>query len=105
MAGYVYILTNDARTLYVGCTVDLFRRVEEHKRRVVKSFTSRYGLEKLVYYEVLESILLARERERQIKGWLRSKKVALIELTNPGWFDLLPNLLNAESRGSETHFS
>ena len=85
---YVYIMANRSRTLYTGVTNDLHRRVYEHKHRLVPGFTQRYNITQLVYYEETPDVKSATARERQIKGWLRSKKVALIEATNPQWRDL-----------------
>ena|SRR5438105_15960366 len=85
---YVYIMTNKSRTLYVGVTNDLERRVHEHKHKSVPGFTSKYNITKLVWYEAFERIDDAIEAEKRIEGWLRSKKVALIESVNPTWRDL-----------------
>jgi putative endonuclease len=85
---YVYIMTNKSRTLYTGVTNDLMRRVYEHKNKLVKGFTSKYNIQFLVYYESSSSIYSAIEREKQIKGWLRKKKIALIDSMNPEWKDL-----------------
>jgi putative endonuclease len=85
---YVYIMTNVARILYVGVTNNLERRVYEHKHKLVPGFTSKYGLTQLVYYAETEDVREAIAREKQIKGWLRTKKVALIEEMNPHWEDL-----------------
>jgi putative endonuclease len=85
---YVYIMTNKSRTLYTGVTGDLMRRVYEHKRKLVQGFTSKYNIQYLVYYESTPSVHAALAREKQIKGWLRSKKIALIESVNPEWKDL-----------------
>jgi putative endonuclease len=85
---YVYIMTNPARTLYTGVTNDLERRVFEHKQKLTEGFTKRYALTTLVYYEASSDVRLAIEREKQIKGWLRQKKVALIDSANPEWRDL-----------------
>ena len=85
---YVYIMTNKSRTLYTGVTNDLMRRVYEHKKKLVPGFTSKYNIQYLVYYETTSSIYSAIEREKQIKGWLRSKKIALIASMNPEWKDL-----------------
>ena len=85
---WVYILTNATRRLYVGVTNDLERRLYEHKSRLVPGFTRKYNIDWLVYYEQTSDIEAARAREKQIKGWRRSKKVALIETMNPGWRDL-----------------
>ena len=85
---YVYIMTNHSKTLYTGVTNDLQRRVFEHKNKQVSGFTSRYNITKLVYFEISSSSYDAIRREKQIKGWLRSKKIALIESINPDWLDL-----------------
>jgi putative endonuclease len=85
---YVYIMTNKSRTLYTGVTNDLERRVHEHKLKLVPGFTSKYNITKLVYFEVTEDVLAALAREKQIKGWLRTKKITLIESVNPKWADL-----------------
>ena len=85
---YVYIMTNRSGTLYTGVTSDLERRMYEHKRKVAEGFTKRYNIDMLVYYEVTTDIREAIAREKQIKAWRRSKRVALIESTNPQWRDL-----------------
>jgi putative endonuclease len=85
---YVYIMTNKSRTLYTGMTNDLERRVYEHKHKLIKGFTSKYNITKLVWYETLSTPDEAIEWEKRIKGWLRSKKIALIESMNPNWEDL-----------------
>jgi putative endonuclease len=85
---YVYIMSNPSRTLYTGVTNDLQRRVYEHKQKLVEGFTKRYDLTTLVYYEATSDVGSALAREKQIKGWLRRKKVALVESTNPKWRDL-----------------
>jgi putative endonuclease len=84
----VYILCNRNGTLYVGMTNDLVRRVYEHKHRLVQGFTCRYGIDRLVYYETGEDVRAVIAREKVIKGWRRSKKVALVERANPAWLDL-----------------
>jgi putative endonuclease len=81
-------MTNKSRTLYTGVTGDLMRRVYEHKNKLIKGFTSKYKIQYLAYYEATSSIDSAISREKQIKGWLRAKKIALIESTNPEWKDL-----------------
>ncbi len=87
--GYVYILTNTNNTvLYTGVTSNLVKRVYEHKNKMVQGFTEKYNLHKLVYYEVFEDMMNAIIREKQIKGWLRSKKISLIEKANANWTDL-----------------
>ena len=87
---YVYIMTNRPRShvLYTGITGDLQRRVFEHKNKLVSGFTSRYNLTRLVYYESIVYPDAAIRREKEIKGWLRSKKIRLIESMNPHWNDL-----------------
>jgi len=85
---YVYIMTNHSGTLYTGMTNDLEHRVYEHKHDLVPGFASKYNITKLVYYEEGEDIDAALAREKQIKGWLRAKKIALIESKNPEWKDL-----------------
>ena len=80
---YVYILTNASRTLYVGVTNNLERRMYEHKKKLVAGFTEKYNVTWLAYYEETPSIEAAIAREKQIKSWRRSKKVALIESANP----------------------
>jgi putative endonuclease len=85
---YVYMMTNATGMLYTGVTNDLERRVYEHKNKLVKGFTSKYNLNKLVFFESTDDITAAIAREKQIKGWLRKKKVALIDAMNPKWKDL-----------------
>jgi len=85
---YVYIMTNPSRTLYTGVTANLERRVFEHKSKLIPGFTSKYNITLLVYYEIYADIREAITREKQIKGWKRFKKIALIETLNPGWEDL-----------------
>ena len=85
---YVYIMTNHSRTLYTGMTNDLARRVAEHKQKSIPGFTARYNITRLVYYEETTDVRSAIAREKQIKGWVRAKKVALIEAVNPQWRDL-----------------
>ena len=93
MDWYVYILSNDAHTLYVGYTNDMIRRFAEHQlHKDPAAFTSRYTFDRLVYFEIVPSEELAKKREKQIKGWIRKKKIALIEKENPRWHDLSPNL-------------
>jgi putative endonuclease len=85
---YVYIMTNRSKTLYTGVTNDLMRRVYEHKNKMIDGFTKKYNITKLVYYEETNDIQVAISREKQIKRWLRGKKIALIESVNPKWNDL-----------------
>ena len=85
---YVYLLSNRTRTLYVGVTNDLQRRINEHKNRLVEGFTKRYHLNYLVYFEETTDVSVAIAREKQIKSWRRAKKIDLIESSNPQWKDL-----------------
>jgi len=85
---YVYIMSNPARTLYTGMTNDLMRRVQEHQLGTTSGFATKYRLTRLVYLESTPYVLNAIEREKQIKGWSRTKKLALIESLNPNWADL-----------------
>ena len=85
---YVYMMTSYRGTLYTGVTNDLSRRVYEHRHKLVRGFTKKYNISKLVYWQVSASLESARAREKQIKGWRRSKKVELIETANPNWVDL-----------------
>ncbi len=91
---YVYIMTNYANTvLYTGVTNDLIRRVYEHKNKIVKSFTSKYNVNKLVYYEATENIESAILREKQLKAGSRQKKINLINKLNPKWEDLYNQII------------
>lgn len=85
---YVYVMTNRSGTLYVGMTNNLERRVYEHKHKLVPGFTSKYRIDRLVYYETFTNPSDAIAAEKRIKGWVRAKKVALIESLNPAWKDL-----------------
>ena len=84
----VYIMAGKFRTLSTGVTNSLERRVLEHKRGMIPGFTSKYHLSRLVHFETFGDIRDAIRREKQIKGWLRAKKVALIITDNPTWGDL-----------------
>ena len=86
---FVYILTNKRNgTLYIGVTNNLLRRVKEHKDKIVKGFTEKYGVDKLVYYEQTENVNSAISREKVLKKWERKWKLELIEKENPEWRDL-----------------
>jgi putative endonuclease len=85
---YVYIMSSKGRVLYVGVTGALFNRVMQHKAGEVEGFTKHYRVHRLAYYEVFQYVNNAILREKQIKGWRREKKVALIEGMNPAWEDL-----------------
>jgi len=84
---YVYIMTNGLRTLYIGVTNDLMRRVFEHKEKLADGFTKKYNITMLVYYETTTDVQAAIAREKQLKSWRRSKKIALIESSNLQWKD------------------
>jgi len=86
---FVYIITNKkSGVLYTGITNNLARRVYEHKEKLISGFTSKYNLTKLVFFEETHDVKAAIAREKQIKGWLRKKKIELIESRNPDWNDL-----------------
>ncbi len=87
-AYYVYIVSNQSRTLYVGVTDNIKRRVWQHKTKVVEGFTSRYCIDTLVYVESYSDVWCALEREKQIKRWRREKKLGLIAKDNADWRDL-----------------
>ena len=94
-AGHVYILTNkNNTTLYVGVTAYLKKRITQHKEKInKKSFTARYNLDKLVYYEAHQMIGDAIAREKQLKGGTRAQKIKLIESINPKWKDLFDDIV------------
>ena len=85
---YVYIVSSYSGTLYIGITNDIDRRLREHKSGEFEGFASKYGCNRLVYYEQYDQVLSAISREKQLKGWRREKKIALIEKRNPRWEDL-----------------
>ena len=96
---FVYIVSSNSGTLYIGITNDIERRMREHKSGDFEGFASKYGCNRLVYYERYGRVLEAISREKQLKGWRREKKIALIEKLNPRWEDL------AESWGREMAFA
>lgn len=85
---FIYIMTNRSKTLYTGITNSLVRRVREHKLGIGSAFTSKYKLDRLVYFERFEDVRKAIEREKEIKSWHRIRKIALIVSVNPAWKDL-----------------
>jgi putative endonuclease len=87
-AYYVYIMSNQSRTLYVGITNDLEHRVRQHKSKSIPGFTAKYSVTMLVFYEEFADVNQAIEWEKRIKGWTRAKKIALVEECNPHWEDL-----------------
>ena len=90
---YIYIMTNENNeVLYTGITSDLKRRIYEHKRKMIRGFTKKYNITRLVYYEVFRDVKNAITREKQIKGGSRIKKINLVNSTNPIWKDLYCDL-------------
>ena len=85
---YVYIMTNRSKTLYTGVTNNLQRRVWEHQQKIGSEFTKKYNITQLVFFEETNDVQVALAREKEIKGWKRFKKIALIEEQNPTWRDL-----------------
>jgi putative endonuclease len=85
---FVYIITNRSKTLYIGVTNNLERRMWEHKHFIGSDFASRYKLDRLVYFESFDDVRKAIDREKELKGWLRIRKIALIVSNNPAWCDL-----------------
>ena len=85
---YIYILTNKSNTLYIGLTNNLRKRLWEHKNKLVEGFSKKYNLDTLIYFEEHQNISQAIVREKQIKGWLRKKKIKLIKTINPNFEDL-----------------
>jgi putative endonuclease len=91
---FVYILSNKKNgTLYIGVTSNLIKRIWEHKTKIVKGFTEKYNIDKLVYYEQTENVMSALEREKQLKKWNRTWKIKLIEKNNSKWRDLYFDLI------------
>jgi len=100
--GYVYIMASKKNgTLYTGVTSSLLKRVYEHKNNLIEGFTKKYMIHNLVYFEECSDISNAIIREKQIKGWLRFKKIDLIETINPNWIDLSKNWFLDSSLHSE----
>jgi len=85
---YVYIMTSPTGTLYTGMTNNLKRRVYQHQNKLIEGFTKRYNVTRLAYYEEFGDVCAGIAREKQIKGWRRSKKLDLIKSVNPKWEDL-----------------
>jgi len=81
---YVYIMASKSSALYVGVTNNLQRRIEQHKQKLVEGFTHKYNVTRLVHYEIANDVHAALAREKQIKSWRRSKKIELIESSQPG---------------------
>lgn len=89
---FVYILASRSRTLYVGVTGNLERRIYQHRQQILPAFTARYAVTRLVYFEHTNDIRAALEREKEIKGWKRARKLELVESLNPAWEELAPTL-------------
>lgn len=98
---YIYIMASRSRVLYIGVTNDLARRVNEHKQSLIAGFTQTYRVTRLVYFEQFGDIRDAIAREKQIKGWVRARKLNLIEARNPTWEDLSshPSFSSTSERG------
>ncbi|WP_314963258.1 GIY-YIG nuclease family protein [Bradyrhizobium cosmicum] len=95
MAYYVYILARKKYgTLYIGVTNDLVRRVHEHRTKAVPGFTTKYGIDKLVLFDIFDDAVTAITREKELKKWRRDRKTRLIEEQNPNWDDLYPGIAN-----------
>lgn len=93
MAYYVYLLASQKHgTLYLGVTNNIVRRAYEHRTKAVDGFTKRYGIDKLVWFEIYDDIASAITREKELKKWRRDWKIRLIEDANPDWTDLYPNI-------------
>ena len=94
MTYFTYILTNwNNKVMYIGMTNNLQRRMYEHRNKLIDGFTKQYNVCKLVYYESTEDVKAAIAREKQLKGWLRAKKNALVETMNPEWRDLYDDVI------------
>jgi len=96
---FAYIVCSRSGTLYIGMTNSIYRRALQHKRGEIEEFASKYGCDRLVYYESFDDVYKAIAREKQFKGWTRAKKIALIESKNPRLEDL------AEKWGAQTAFA
>jgi putative endonuclease len=93
MAYYVYILASKKHgALYLGVTNDIVRRGYEHRTKAVGGFAARYGIDKLVWFEIYDDAITAIARENELKKWRRDWKIRLIEEENPGWVDLYPGI-------------
>jgi putative endonuclease len=84
----VYIMASRSLNFYIGISSDLYKRVWQHKNHTFGGFTAKYHIERLVYYESFDDVAKAIAREKQLKGWIRLKKIALIKSINPTWLDL-----------------
>jgi putative endonuclease len=100
---YVYIMTSASRVLYIGVTNNIKRRAVEHQQGRVPGFAAKYNARELVYVESFGNIRAAIAREKQLKGWLRAKKIALIESRNPRWKDLSAEWSGRRRRATSDH--
>ncbi len=96
---YVYVVSSRSGTLYIGMSNNIERRMWEHKSGEFEGFATKYGCDRLVYYESFDDVRKAIDREKQLKGWVRRKKIELIESVNPRWQDL------AEKWGAKMAFA
>ena len=103
MRYYVYILTNKSNTLYIGVTNNLIRRIYEHKHKFVGGFTKRYNIDRLLYLEEYSTAIEAITREKQLKGWTRKRKMALIKTMNPEFNEI--DIIQSHSERSEESLS
>jgi len=94
---YVYILSNKNNTLYIGVTSNLVKRIYEHRNDLVAGFTNKYKVHKLIYFEIVNDIKTAIQREKQLKNWHRQWKIDLIKSKNPNWKDLYNSIIDPES--------
>ena len=91
---YIYILANRIKgSLYIGVTGNLIKRIYEHKNNIIKGFSNKYKIHKLVYYKKIDSIISAIQREKRMKKWKKQWKIELIEKVNPNWNDLYEDIL------------
>jgi putative endonuclease len=102
---YVYILASKSRVLYTGMTNDLMRRMYEHRENVNAGFTQKYKVKTLVYFEMTNGPTSAIQREKQIKGWSRSKKIELVEAKNSDWKDLSEEWFKKRDSSSRKDYS
>jgi len=98
----VYILSNTSRTLYIGVTGNLNRRLWEHRAKLISGFTARYNLHSLVHLELFGSIKAAMAREKELKHWGRHKKLELVRSANPKWHDLAATLFKTPKRSIQS---
>jgi len=101
----VYILACRSRVIYVGVTNDLIRRVAQHRAKAFPGFTARYGIDRLVYFELTPNVRAAIAREKELKGWRREKKLRLIESMNPEWRDLWEDWIAGRGQFGRGHIA